>query len=274
MRHGVGITTRNRPRTLDAALRHFRAFPNADTKFVVVDDSSDGGGESALLCKGAEIPGGVLYHKAPHRVGISGAKNACLWELRDCEHVFLFDDDCWPVTEGWADRWVEINESNGVGHSIFNIVDGLLLDRNSVFKSLMQVTGTLGVGKNEMTAFSNCFGPFLYFSRACLDALGGYEVNPPTWWGFEHAQMSLRAFNAGFTQGHRYLTPVNAQEMVYSVDLTYGMLKLLPPLDVDCLDAGSSVSPEEKDQGANLNSVLMSRSNIIYVPLEAPAWLT
>jgi hypothetical protein len=137
----------------------------------------------------------------------------------------------------------------------------------------MQVTGTIGEGEHEMIAFTNCFGPFLYFSRACLDALGGYEPNTPTWWGYEHAQMSLRAFNAGFTQGHKYLTPAHSQDMLYSVDLTYGMLKILPPLETTCLDLGSSVSPLEKANG-ELNSVLLHRADIIHVPLEQPEWLT
>ena len=270
MRYGVGITTRNRPQTLVAALRHFKAFPNQDIRYVIVDDASDGD-ETAQAARHSGLPN-VTYYKAPHRIGISGTKNVCLWELQDCDHVFLFDDDCWPVSPDWADQWVDINEANGVGHSMFNIVDGLLLDRNTVFKQLMQVTGTLGEGATEMIAFTNCFGPFLYFSRACLNALGGYEPNTPTWWGYEHAQMSMRAFNAGFTQNHRYLTPAHAQDMLYSVDLTYGMLKLLPPLEVDCLDLGSSVSPEEKERGGE-NSVLLSRAETIYVPLEAPTWL-
>lgn len=270
-KYGVGITTMNRPATLEAALRHFKTFHNDDVQFVVVDDNSLGNSNETISMEAGLQ--NLTYHKSPHRVGIAGTKNACLWELRECEHVFLFDDDCWPVTSGWADKWVRINQANGVGHSMFNIIDGVLLDRNTVFKKLMQVTGRIGSGENVMVAFSQCFGPFLYFSRECLDALGGYEPDTPTWWGYEHAQMSMRAFHAGFTQGHHYLTPLNAQDMLYSVDLTYGMLKIPPPLNVFCLDLGSSVPPEEKERG-HLNSVLMERSSTVYVPLEAPPWLT
>ena len=260
---GIGITTRNRPECLEACLRHFAEFGHGD-KIVVIDDNSEVWQVNKIVAESFGIY--VIYKFSDSRLGVSKAKNACLWELRDCEHVFLFDDDAWPQRDNWAETWIKINEANDVGHSMFNVTAADLLELNPAFRAVVQPISSIGTNEMKMVSFSNCFGVMLYFNRKCLDALGGFLSDTPHLYGYEHAQISERAKMAGFTQGHQYLAPSIASELIYSIDITYCMLKILPPFDTHWIgNFHSSVTLEESSQ-AEKNSAIMGIKEI-YSPL-------
>ena len=48
----------------------------------------------------------IVCVNATHR-GKSYARNEALRQLQGCEHIFLFDDDCYPVLDGWADYLID-----------------------------------------------------------------------------------------------------------------------------------------------------------------------
>ena len=263
---GIGITTRNRPECLEACLRHFKEFGYGD-KIIVIDDNSELRQVNKIIAESFEI--NVIYKFSNSRLGVSKAKNACLWELRDCEHVFLFDDDAWPQRHNWAETWIKINEANDVGHSMFNVTSDAELGLNPAFRAVVNPIEEIGANETKMVSFSNCFGVMLYFSRKCLDALGGYVSDAPHLYGYEHAQISERAHTAGFTQGHQYLTPSIASELIYSIDISYCMLKITPYFDVAWIgNFRSSVTLQESSQ-AEKNSVIMDMKEI-YSPLTDP----
>lgn len=263
MRYGVGITTRNRPECLETCLRHFINFGYGD-KIVVIDDNSEMWQVNKDIVESFGV--NVTYKYSNSRLGVSKAKNACLWELRDCEHVFLFDDDTWPQCDNWAETWIKINEVNGVGHSMFNVTAEELLDLNPAFRAVVKPIASIGDSDTKMVSFSNCFGVMLYFNRACLDTIGGFLNDTPHLYGYEHAQISGRANIAGFTQGHQYLTPLIATDLIYSIDITYCMLKIPPFFDTPWIDNfRSSVTLEESSQ-ANKNSAIMGIKEV-YSPL-------
>lgn len=263
---GIGITTRNRPECLEACLRHFVKFGHGD-KIVVIDDNSEVWQVNKIVAESFGI--NVIYKYSKSRLGVSKAKNACLWELRDCEHVFLFDDDSWPQCDNWAETWIKINEVNGVGHSMFNVTAPDLLDLNPAFKAVVEPLSSIGVNEDKMVSFSNCFGVMLYFNRKCLDALGGFLSDTPHLYGYEHAQISGRANRAGFTQGHQYLTPSIASKLIYSIDITYCMLKITPPLDTRWIGNFRSSVPLEESSQAVKNSSIMNIKEV-YSPLVDP----
>lgn len=271
MKYGIGITTRNRPHVLQTALKHFAEFPVSDCKFVVVDDNSDVDNSHVIdEFIATETYSPIVYRRSGERLGISKVKNACLASLHDCEHVFLFDDDCWPVSPDWAQNWVSINQANKIQHSMFNVGMQTLLDRNPAFKAVVQSCSVTGSGRESMVAYNNCFGVMLYFTREVLDVVGGYQTDTPALYGYEHAQMSKRIGDLKrFTANYHYWTPWIATELLYSVDISYCMLKIRPPIEPSWLDNFvSSVSPEEMAQ-AEANSVIMHDPRT-YIPLVDP----
>src|SRR5690606_9326345 len=96
-RIGVGITTHNRPDVFAQTLRKMREHLPAGARLVVVDDASTN-------------PVAEATYRFEKNVGIARAKNKCLELLADCEHIFLFDDDCAPVVDGWERPYIDSPE--------------------------------------------------------------------------------------------------------------------------------------------------------------------
>lgn len=97
---GVGITTRNRSDVLNYTLERHRLYTKG--KVVIVDD----GGEERQNVK----EGGYEYvwHE---RKGIPASKNRCIELLKDCDYIFLLDDDIVPVKE-WQQAYIEAHEAH------------------------------------------------------------------------------------------------------------------------------------------------------------------
>jgi hypothetical protein len=77
-RIGIGITTFRRPDMLAQCTAEFAKFMPPNTTFMINDDSE-------------------------REEGIARAKNRCIDALKDCDYIFLVDDDCWPKADKW---WV------------------------------------------------------------------------------------------------------------------------------------------------------------------------
>lgn len=91
-RIGIAITTHNRPDVLNRAIeQHIKHLP-AGALVVVIDDGSK---------PVAVVPDGVQLLRHETSLGIVASKNASLSALMDagCEHLFLWDDDAWPIAD-------------------------------------------------------------------------------------------------------------------------------------------------------------------------------
>lgn len=260
---GIGITTRNRPHILELSLEHFVHFGTPDAQYVVVDDNSFQHKSSETIIEKFSSDLNLTYIKSPKRLGIATAKNTCLYYLSSCEDIFLFDDDAWPMGTNWAQEWVDVNRVNNVGHSMY--ISEAYANPNT--PPFFFVAETIGEEPYLMDAWNACMGVALYFSRQCLDVLGGYDSDSCiSYYGYEHAQMSIRAAQAGFTKGHRYLAPKKITEWVYSVDVTHNIdHKPIPIEGRKITEFRSSVTDHEVNS-AYRNAQIMSDPQI-HIPI-------
>lgn len=107
------------------------------------------------------------------RRGPAWARNQCLQQLDHCEHIFLFDDDCWPVMRGWAEYWSESCEGSDLGYSAMP----------ESFKSdLMAIVDH----QTELAYWSGGIGAATYHHRNILSIIGGYNEKLQAY-GFEDA---------------------------------------------------------------------------------------
>lgn len=265
---GIGITTRNRPHYLASALEHFAEYGMGD-KLVIVNDASDDPGAYWDVVQ-PHLSAKVSYRFSPNRLGIARAKNASLAPLMDCDHIFLFDDDAWPIKHGWAEQWIETNHRCGTQHSMWIMNDDLMVTKNVGFRNQCDPKYVWGPPGYQMVAFTNCLGLLMYFTRNAAEKLGGFDTTGGNVYGFEHAQMAQRAVKAGLSRdGDAYIAPLLGHEMVYSVDTSYGMYGLLPPIDTPWINnVMRSVTQAEAD-GANRNAALMFNYQT-YIPLVDP----
>lgn len=177
---GVGVTVHNRHDTATETITHWRKMLPASARLVVVDDGSTVPFPAADL----RLPG----------VGIAAAKNACLALLDGCEHIFLSDDDLYPISPEWWEPYC----ASPVPHLAY-LFGGRIREQRD--------------GWVAKTVFHGCL---LYGRRCVLDRVGGMRTEFGQF-GYEHVEWSRRIHNAGLTP-HKYMDVVNSGRLWHSLD--------------------------------------------------------
>jgi len=169
---GVGITTTPK-RQINGAL-----FDNTDSSAVV-----------------------SIFNDEDGR-GVSHARNTLLNQLSDCDYIFLFDDDCYPVMKGW--------EGYFITQATLHSVDFISLFE--YFKSQpIRIDG-------EMGRWDSGLGCFNMQSKKALDIIGGYNTQYQRY-GYEDSARNQRAMKAGLTGGSFNSCPIRAMAYIHSMDV-------------------------------------------------------
>ncbi|ACU61343.1 glycosyltransferase family 2 protein [Chitinophaga pinensis] len=188
---GIGITTHNRYDTFLKSYQQIKRMSPLLFKIIVVDDASS-----------QRVP--EANYRFDKNVGIAVAKNKCFELLDDCDHIFLFDDDTYPVDPSW---WVPYVES-GQPHLMYIFPD---------FATGKKLNDTALIYEDsKLRAWSHARGVMCYFRKECLDKVGGMD---PVFgrWGWEHPDLSNRIFNAGLTK-FKYADVAGSEKLFYSAD--------------------------------------------------------
>ena len=116
---GIALSTHNRKGVLNQALEHHLKHLPARAMIVVIDDGSK---------PAAVVPESVQLLRHETSLGIVASKNASLSALMDagCEHLFLWDDDAWPIADNWHLPYIESPEP----HLAYQFMD--LVGRNKL----------------------------------------------------------------------------------------------------------------------------------------------
>lgn len=155
---GIGITTTPNRDCLDTTLKEWQA----------------------RLPEGARI---AIYEDEKFE-GISVAKNKLLEELAGCDHIFLADDDTYPITDNWWEPYV----TSAQPHLQYNFTTG------PDHWSLDIVSHWAG-----HVSYTKSRGCMLYIERRVLDVVGGMH-NVFGKHGREHEDWSERIHRAGLTK--------------------------------------------------------------------------
>lgn len=188
---GIGITTYNRSAQFNKSYQEICRLAPEGARIVVVDDASD-----------TPVPNATFRFTA--NAGIAAAKNKCFELLDDCEHIFLFDDDTFPVHEEWYKPYVESQEP----HLMYIFKD---------FLKTKRLNDTIELYRDsKIVAYSHPRGCMCYFKRVCLTVAGGMDTIFGKW-GYEHPDLSNRVYNAGLTS-FRYMDVPGSDKLFYSGD--------------------------------------------------------
>src|SRR5690606_16080927 len=141
-------------------------------------------------------------YRFEENVGVARAKNKCLELLYNagCEHIFLFDDDAYPLVEDWWVPYVESPEPHLMA----------IFSRPSFGPHIIYED-------DQHIAYHATRGHMLYVERRVLDAVGGMDPRFGRW-GWEHESWSDRIHAAGFTTW-RYADVRGSEELIYSMDV-------------------------------------------------------
>lgn len=173
---GVAISTCNRREMLLDTIQHWKDMLPNGAVLVVVDDASD-----------QPVPdiAGVDTIRLPYRLGVAGTKNACITALidRDCEHLFIADDDVFPIHSDWWKPYVDSPEPH--------------LSYQWERPNHSNWTKIHDDGHHWAIDFPR--GVLLYFHRTVFNQVGGFDVAHGKWGG-EHVELAQRIYDAGLTR--------------------------------------------------------------------------
>lgn len=172
MQIGIGCITYNRPKHLELWLNQYSLYKSDEMSLLVVDDTKE-------------------------RKGVAHRTNEILNHFKDCDHIFIFNDDCFPIKKGWEKVYIE----TGLNH--------LLYFRETVDIEKMKT-------ESGVDYFTNCGGCLMYITKEVIEKVG-YLNKDYGLYGYEHAGYSMRIHKAGLIP-HPYMVPSNAGEYIYSLD--------------------------------------------------------
>lgn len=221
MKIGVGFTTYNRREHLNTALAFLESNSHNVKLYVAYDSDKD-------------------------RKGIAARKTECLRELQDCDYIFLFDDDCFPIKQGWEQLFIDSYKYTGQHHFIYQ-------------------HETSGVGikeiKDGVISYDNCNGCMMFITQEALKKVGAFNPNFGLY-GLEHANYSNRIHLAGLSPIGQYVCPIGAEKYIYSMDIDH----YLPEVQKK-VKHKPSIKPIEAVKLARQNMSVYQNDKTIYYPL-------
>ena len=206
MKIGIGVTTYKRPKCLEKWKEQINKTTLIDNATIYIAEDTDA-----------------------NRKGVAYRKNECLRALTECDYVFLFDDDCYPIKQGWIEYFVQ----SGYEHLIYCNPNSHKL-RNKI---------------GDLLIYKDCGGVFMFMQKSAIDRVGGFNEIFGIY-GFEHAEYSERILGS-----KSYPVLENTNEYIYAEDYSNKNHK-------------SSITSDEKVKHAYKN-ISLSQSKYInkYIPL-------
>ncbi|MBS4102408.1 hypothetical protein KFZ73_14315 [Tsukamurella paurometabola] len=193
---GVAISTRNRRETAENTVKHWRKHLPKGAKLVVIDDASDDPYPKTWHVT-------VIRHD--YQRGVAMTKNRGIAELLEagCDHIFLADDDCHPITDDWWQPYTNSPER----HLSFQWANGG--QRRKILH-------------DDGTHFSVDFprGVMLYFDATIFADAGGFDIAYGKHGG-EHVEYQHRLHELGLTTW-AFADVCGSDQLWYSLDKEQG----------------------------------------------------
>lgn len=180
----IALTTYDKPDILEGILTSIEEFGyHIGNRVVVADDKP---GQTLEVCK--KFPFVEAYMCGDTR-GIGKNKNRCLRffheRAEDCEACLLLDHDILFTKHGYLEQCENAWTEDGQAHSNGYVIDA---DGNDGLRKTFPTQA-----ESEYLTWANgCHGIALWFTRELLKKVG-YIESYPTFYGYEHSDISTRA---------------------------------------------------------------------------------
>ena len=138
------------------------------------------------------------------RQGVAKRKNECLKALKNCDYIILFDDDCYPIRQGWEKNLIAQSQKTNSHHFCYN---------KEPFYEKKGVSYINGV---ELETFGASGGVMLFYTKEVLRKVGAFYDKYDTY-GFEHIGHSIRIFRSGLS-ADLFCCPSDLKEYIYAHD--------------------------------------------------------
>jgi GT2 family glycosyltransferase len=191
MKIGVVVTTKDRPAVAIESIKwHKKNTQPFVDEFIVIDDNSTMENSNKVVdyykTDFDRLALRNIYFYMEEWLGVSGARNMGLHILSDlgCDHVFVMDDDIFPLVENWVSAYINAHDMNPgqcwIGAS-----------PSPIHSTIQQM------GRANLANKTRFLGGFYSMNADALQKLGGFEAFGK--YGYEDADYSQRAHRAGLS---------------------------------------------------------------------------
>ncbi|EJL90230.1 glycosyltransferase family 2 protein [Pantoea sp. GM01] len=244
---GIAISTHNRHDVLSRAIEHHLKYLPSGALVVVVDDGSS---------KPVTVPDGVKLIRCNMSRGIVAAKNFSLEALINagCEHLFLWDDDAWPIAGGWEQPYIESPEP----HLAFQFQDFATGKKLNDIAVLYR--------DNKHVAYTGQRGVMLYYHRSAIEKVGGFDSIYERGM-YEHSDLALRIHNAGLTSW-AFADVVGSEKLIYSLDEHEAVERSVPKTDREAqVKRNVTLHNKRRDDGYTGYAEYRQKQNVVITTL-------
>lgn len=188
---GLGITTYNRPDYFSKCINSV-----IDNLLLIVD-------EIVVYNDGSKEDYQAIYDRLPNKIrvehckenkGVARAKNWCLDQLKDCDFIFLLEDDILIKSPKAVTEYVKVSQKTGIGHLMF------------AHHGPMNVENLLWSDPNGIELYRHCVGAWTMFTKEVLEKVGYLDENFKN--AYEHVEHTFRIAQAGKTTDWPYFADV------------------------------------------------------------------
>ena len=192
---GIGIITCDRPDFFKKCLASIK--DNYNLTIVVVDD-----GLNSVVDEGFEF----ASIKTKGKIGVGATKNKALKFLieKDCEHIFLIEDDIEIVDPKVFKEYIRTAKVTGIKHLNY----ALHGNHNQDIHGNTTVRKTVNYPDNtKIDLYPNLLGAFSYFHKSVLDDIG--LIDEDYYNAMEHVDHTYKAIKAGYHPPFRWFADVH-----------------------------------------------------------------
>jgi len=244
---GIAISTHNRHDVISRALDHHLKHLPAGALVVVIDDGSS---------KPVSVPDGVRLIRFHMSRGIVAAKNSSIEALIDagCEHLFLWDDDAWPVAGGWERPYIESPEPH-LAYQFQDFATGQKLNDIAVLYR-----------DDKHVAYTGQRGVMLYYHRSAIEKVGGFDSIYHRGM-YEHSDLAMRIHNAGLTSW-AFADVVGSDKLIYSLDEHQAVDRSVPKPEREAqVKRNVTIHNKRRDEGYTGYADFRQQRNVVITSL-------
>jgi GT2 family glycosyltransferase len=176
---GIGIITCNRPEYLKQLLDSINYCNWAD--LVIINDGDK-----------FELEGYNYYIQHNEKnLGVGKSKNKAMQHLldKDCDYIFIIEDDMIILDDSVFDKYIQASEVSGIQHLMFAYHGPA--NKGGVSGGIPRPRKIIDYGDIQISLNEHCVGSFCFYTRECLEIVGlmdeEFDKN-----NFEHVEHSYR----------------------------------------------------------------------------------
>lgn len=142
-------------------------------------------------------------------IGVSKSKNKAFKALleKDCDYIFLIEDDMLIKNKNVFNRYIEVSEHTGIQHMMFGYHGPA--NKGNISKGAPQPRKIIDYSNDIKIALNrHCVGSFCFYTKECLESVGlndeEFDKN-----NFEHVEHSYRLAKAGYSTPYWWWTDLS-----------------------------------------------------------------